>query len=448
MSDRPSCVVHPSNATFITIRIDYMAICQESPDAACAATLLAYFEGWMNTKLKHKSQAKIRNKIDQDEGKPATQDESLWVYMSQDELKKDLLGVFGDNKISLCLQWLRTANYLFCRENPDHRWDRKLQYMLNLELVQKLINEAASAGEFNIKLSKASKKPVKSAIKNAPEGDNNEAIAKIVLDSQLDSELDKKDSSSLPEEAAPLIAGADSDSHEDAQSPESPAPVEETPVIDAVEQSASQVEAPEIAEISPTHLDAETIAQLELASKIIDEIMGETEIDKQAELQAVIGEAEEIISDKPKKIAKPRERDRVWDGVAYICFNIDAKLSDDNPEIAALIKVHKGRINKINAWLKTLTTPTTAEELWDFSVDYRKRIPGYDIPCDVSKFAKHFTDFRNRKVATPSANTDTNHNNHRRPTDADYAAPDIDLPADALARLGAMANIALKGTKS
>jgi hypothetical protein len=167
-----------------------------------------------------------------------------------------------------------------------------------------------------------------------------------------------------------------------------------------------------------------------------------------ADVAAVIAEAAEVIADKPKKAVKPRERDRVWDGVAYICFNFDAKKSDDDPEIAALVKIHKGRINKINAYLKSLATPTTPEELWDFAVDYRKRIPGYDIPCDVSKFAKHFTDFRNRQKGTNRPeNSSAGYDNTRRPTEADYKAPDIDLPIDYKQKLDAMAQVALKGAK-
>jgi hypothetical protein len=455
MSEKTSCISHPPKSTFVAIRIDYVAICQNSPDAACSAALLSYFENWMNTKLDNRPQAKLRNKIDQNGGKAGTQDESLWVYISQDNLKKDLLGVFGDVKINKCLQWLRTMEYILWRENPDHLWDRKLQYMLNVEFVQKLINEAASEGQFIIKLSKASKKPLKSVKTNAREDDNNEAIAKNVLDSQLDSELELKDSSSLPEEAAPSNAAGETLPEEALPEPvveELEAPIiqaEELPIVienaDAVvEESASQLEAPESSDILPVIENAEPIFPVtddgfvakaayllgKQVKHINQDMVGEAiyvtgtmvtirypsgfvcewhadwigvappqipeaapieEQSNDADVAAVIAEATEVIADKPKKVAMPRERDRIFDGVAKISFGIDAKLSDDNPDVKALLEKSGKRIGKITKWLKSLSVGVTAEMLWAFAKWYKAKFGGIDLPRDKDKFEEHFT---------------------------------------------------------
>jgi hypothetical protein len=345
MSDKTSCISHPPKSIFVMIRIDYMAICQGSPDAACSAALLSYFENWMNTKLDNRPQAKIRNKIDQDGGKAATQDESLWVYISQDDLKKDLLGVFGDTKINACLQWLRNVGYLSCRENPEHRWDRKLQYMLNIETVQTLLNDVASHGEFNIKLSKASKKPIKSVKKDAREDENNEAIAKNVLDSELDSEIDIKDSSALRSEDAPIIPGAEIQVD----------PLPSPELVQAIEENSPEDEsAPQQA--SPENFALPIVIELDEAVEVIEEsseaIAAEAE---QSDPDPITPEELEVVgnSDVVRKaeefveeVTKPKKLNPLKEAVRRVVSAADELVDADSTYVQLWIGFFCGTLKK------------------------------------------------------------------------------------------------------
>jgi hypothetical protein len=232
-----------------------------------------------------------------------------------------------------------------------------------------------------------------------------------------------KDSSSLPEEAAPLIAGADPDSHEAIQSPESPAPVEETPVIEAVEESASQVEAPEIGEVSPVEELAQPAPVLEAEQLDPDPIAPE-ETPQDAEVAAVIDEAKAAIA-KPAK--KPRERDRIFDGVAKISFGIDAKLADDNPDVKVLLEKSGKRIGKVVKWLKSLSVGVTPEMLWDFAKWYEKKFSGVSLPRDKDKFEEHFTAYLQSLSAAPKPESRVA-NAQKPPSEADMT--EIDWEAE------------------
>ena len=218
----------------------------------------------------------------------------------------------------------------------------------------------------------------------------------------------KKDSSSLPEEAAPLI------SDKEIQSNILPIQKLETPIeeVTALEASATQLEeVPSAAVPIVKELDADLMAQLDFATTIIEEITGEAELDNQpqaapedTEIGAIITEAEEIVANKPKSLKKPRERDRIFDGVAKISFGIDAKLADDNPDIKMFLTTNGPRIGKITKWLKSLSVGVTPEMLWAFAKWYKAKFGGIDLPRDKDKFEEHFTAYLQTLADKPKSN--------------------------------------------
>ena len=100
------------------LRRDYMGVCGGD---ACAAMLLAVFEGWTQTRLK---------------GFGA----DGWIYRSRGELRADTLGAFGYERLDAALEKLRGWEFIDRRHNPKAGWDRKWQYRLNIERVQQAIN--------------------------------------------------------------------------------------------------------------------------------------------------------------------------------------------------------------------------------------------------------------------------------------------------------------------
>ena len=121
----PKPIQHPSKVPLIVIRNDYIAICEDSPSAHCAGTILGVIEYW-TTHLQ----------------KSAHHSSPLpWIYKSQQSLKEDVLGLFGLNTIHKSLQWLVDRGFLNRRRNPKNRWDKTWQYQLAADVIQPAIDE-------------------------------------------------------------------------------------------------------------------------------------------------------------------------------------------------------------------------------------------------------------------------------------------------------------------
>ncbi len=168
---KESCIIYPAQSELVIIREPLMAICQIpvtneegkktiAPDPQAAAAILSQFIFWTDGKLRDTHQSRYHAAAAATEQKENRQDYSLWIYKTYDELKIDLLDLFGRNKIIDNVQWLIAAGYLKCRTNPRYRWDKTLQYSVDIELVQTRINAAPS---FKFKLSSVPKQPIESA---------------------------------------------------------------------------------------------------------------------------------------------------------------------------------------------------------------------------------------------------------------------------------------------
>ena len=99
---------------------------------------------------------------------------------------------------------------------------------------------------------------------------------------------------------------------------------------------------------------------------------------KEAQGQTAKSE-EHKASDKPKS---KKERNRIFDGVAFICFGFK--------ETTKLSKQTSARIGKIVKYIKGLEIDVTPEMLWRFSKWYDFQNDGVSRPKDVSKFGEHF----------------------------------------------------------
>lgn len=103
----------------IAIRQDYLKICDGDH---CAAAILNAFEFW--------SRGKRRKGVTGD----------VWIYKKQSELRVDLAGMFGLNKISASLRRLRDLGFLAARSNPHNGQDKTLQYRFEWEAVEVAIS--------------------------------------------------------------------------------------------------------------------------------------------------------------------------------------------------------------------------------------------------------------------------------------------------------------------
>lgn len=165
---KSSCITHPPRQQIVLIREDYVAICDGNH---CAAAILNVFEYWTNIKLGQSEQASIENQIAA-AGNVAGVDDGLWIYKSVADLKKELIGLFGDSTISKALTLIQSKGLIEQRNNPKYGWDRTLQYLFKTETVQSLI---LTNGSLKSKKSKASK------VTNGSRK-NNEAIPKTTTE--------------------------------------------------------------------------------------------------------------------------------------------------------------------------------------------------------------------------------------------------------------------------
>lgn len=144
-----SLIVHPPKMAILLIRQDYIGICQDAPDAVCAASILSIFTFWMDWKAANIPQAEIHNALvakanaEKSEGDTpeALQVADLWVYKSMPDLKEDCFGMYGETKLTQNRIFLEQKGFLLTRDNPYSKWNRTKQYHINIQLVQLSINE-------------------------------------------------------------------------------------------------------------------------------------------------------------------------------------------------------------------------------------------------------------------------------------------------------------------
>lgn len=137
---KTSCIAHPADQMVLIIREDYLAICDKNH---CAAAILNVFEYWTNIKLGQRSQAKAENEIARAGGADEV-DESLWIYKSVADLQVELMGLFGETKISSSLKTIEAKGFLDTRNNPKYGWDRTIQYLFKTEAIQSVISRNGS----------------------------------------------------------------------------------------------------------------------------------------------------------------------------------------------------------------------------------------------------------------------------------------------------------------
>lgn len=64
-----------------------------------------------------------------------------WIYKSAEELSEELLGLCSRQTVARRLDDLVEAGLIERRHNPDHKWDRTLQYRPNLEAIEQGLRE-------------------------------------------------------------------------------------------------------------------------------------------------------------------------------------------------------------------------------------------------------------------------------------------------------------------
>jgi hypothetical protein len=176
---RESCITYPPKSISVVVRQSLVAICEGAPDANCAAAILNQFIYWTDYKIEHAKQVKYHNDAAIADGELPTQDDSLWIYKKSEEMQEELLHLFGRNKIVDNTVWLVSTGYLHSRRNPIYRWDKTLQYHLDIDAVQSRIH---ALREFKIKPSIVENQTLDSSKIIIREPEINQAIPEITTE--------------------------------------------------------------------------------------------------------------------------------------------------------------------------------------------------------------------------------------------------------------------------
>jgi hypothetical protein len=152
----------------------------------------------------------------------------------------------------------------------------------------------------------------------------------------------------------------------------------------------------------------------------------------------IVEEAEKHLDDigatlpKPKKSKKQpkpqvtRERDRLFDGIALLCFGLDPKHAKTEETLSAEPAIGK-RIGRIKKFLSGLEEPGTPESLWEWGKWWDRKYPRASKPRDPNKFAEHYLAFRQEsKEPVLIGDKDYNYTNPVPPPIIEKMSPEAD----------------------
>lgn len=112
-----SCIKHPEKSPLVMLRNEYLEITGNH----CAAKILAIFEFWTN-KLQFMGKARD------------------WIYKTLNSLHQELMGEHGTHTIRKALGILENLGFISRRHNPHIKYDRTWQYKLEVENIQKALD--------------------------------------------------------------------------------------------------------------------------------------------------------------------------------------------------------------------------------------------------------------------------------------------------------------------
>lgn len=131
-----SCIGHIPKTQLVILHWDYIQICDGD---SAAAILLKIYEYWTDVKINDLNQRKRENKARQREGLELIS-EDLWIYKTHDDLVSDSLGLLKLHDVRRGLPILDSKGFISRRQNPNFRWDRTPQYLLNYQRVQSTLD--------------------------------------------------------------------------------------------------------------------------------------------------------------------------------------------------------------------------------------------------------------------------------------------------------------------
>jgi hypothetical protein len=142
------CLTEPKNSRIVLIKEWQLDLCEGNH---CAAAILNFLIYWHGVKIKQSKKAKEANDISEMHGGKRDQDESLFQWHVEQELRDGILNLFSNDTIRKAIVYLQERQLISVQKNPNmnYGFDRKNYFLVNIKLIQKLINEYIKNKEEN-----------------------------------------------------------------------------------------------------------------------------------------------------------------------------------------------------------------------------------------------------------------------------------------------------------
>ena len=137
---RSTCIQHPTQEPLLIIRQWQLTFCEGNH---CAAALLSLFEYWHNLRLDLSQRARQANAAARQHGQPATQEESLLQFHSDEQLQDGLLDLYGTKKIREGRRLLVEKGAITEHPNPNPRYafDKTLYFQFRPEVINAWLDQ-------------------------------------------------------------------------------------------------------------------------------------------------------------------------------------------------------------------------------------------------------------------------------------------------------------------
>lgn len=139
---KSSCIQHPPQDRLLVIRDWQIRYCDGNH---CAAALLSFLEYWHNVRLDMQQKAHDANDTAVKHGDPSTQDESLFQFHTDEQLRAGLLGLYGTKKIREARRLLveKSAVTEHANPNPRYIFDKTLFFLFHPEAINAWLAQQA-----------------------------------------------------------------------------------------------------------------------------------------------------------------------------------------------------------------------------------------------------------------------------------------------------------------
>lgn len=136
---REACISHPASERMVVLRQWQVDFCEGNH---CAAMLLGFFEYWHSIRIEMSGKSSQANRAAEKHGETGTQDESLYQFHTDEQLRLGLLGAYSRTSIRAARRLLVKKGAISEHRNPNprYRFDSTIHFLFYPNVCQSHID--------------------------------------------------------------------------------------------------------------------------------------------------------------------------------------------------------------------------------------------------------------------------------------------------------------------